>query len=64
MEVEAPRKMSWEVGRGDMAGEAMEVEATRSMSWEGGRGDMAGEDICQRKRRRRREEEAGTSFEI
>ena len=41
MEVEAVRGLSWEGGRGDMAGEAMEVEAVRRPSWGGGRGDMA-----------------------
>ena len=44
MEVEAVRGLSWEGGRGDMAGEAMEVEALRRLSWEGGRGDMQG--VC------------------
>ena len=44
MEVGAPRRLSWEGGRGDMAGEAMEVGAPRRLSWEGGRGDMQG--VC------------------
>ena len=42
MQVEAVRRLSWECGRGDMAGEAMEVEAVRRLSWGGGRGVFAG----------------------